>query len=105
MLDHKKVAGVAEQMMSGKEVSVDGKRVKVERTGSRRFRTVRFEMDGREYQMIEQNSEKPSRWGKLAAEGHRVVQVRDVESGKYVAAVVDGKVKEYGAMKAPEDRE
>ena len=56
-------------------------------------------MDGREYQMIEQNPEKPSRWGKLARDGHRVVQVRDVELGKYVAAVVDGKVREYGRMK------
>ena len=61
--------------------------------------TVRFEVDGREYQMIEQNPEKPSRWGKLARDGHQVVQVRDVELGKYVAAVVDGKVMEYGRLR------
>jgi hypothetical protein len=53
-------------------------------------------MDGREYQAIEQNPEKPSRWGKLAREGKRVVQFRDVESGKYVAVVFDAKVVEYG---------
>jgi hypothetical protein len=53
-------------------------------------------MDGKEYQAIEQNPEKPSRWGKLAREGHRVVQIRDIAAGKYVAAVVDGKVMEYG---------
>jgi len=53
-------------------------------------------MDGVEYQGIEQNPEKPSRWGKLARDGHRVVQFRDLGSGKYVAAVVDGKVTEYG---------
>ena len=81
--------------MSRRHVSVGGSRVKVERTGSRRFRTVRFAITGREYQAIEQNPEKPSRWGKLAREGHRVVQSPDVESGKYVAAVVDGKVTEY----------
>lgn len=52
-------------------------------------------MDGREYQAIEQNPEKPSRWGKLVREGRRVVQVRDLGSQKYVAAVVDGKVTEY----------
>jgi len=52
-------------------------------------------MGGKEYQAIEQNPEKPSRWGKLAREGHRVVQVRDLTSQKYVAAVVDGKVTEY----------
>lgn len=78
------------------EVSVGGKTLRVTRTGSRRFRTVRFVMDGMEYQAIEQNAEKPSRWGQLAREGHRVVQVRDLGSGKYVAAVVDGKVTEYG---------
>jgi hypothetical protein len=94
-LDHDLLKDVAEQMMSGGVVSIGKKSTKVERTGSRKFRTVRFELAGREYQMIEQNPEKPSRWGKLAREGHRVVQVRDVELGKYVAAVVDGKVTEY----------
>lgn len=98
-LNHEKLTAVAEQMMGGGVISLEGKVVKVERTGSRRFRTIRFEMDGREYQMIEQNPDKPSRWGKLAREGHRVVQVRDLESGKYLAAVVDGKVKEYGRLK------
>lgn len=95
VLDHETLKAVAEQMMGGSVVSLGERSIKVERTGSRRFRTVRFEMSGREYQAIEQNSEKPSRWGKLAREGHRVVQVRDVDSGKYVAAVVDGKVTEY----------
>lgn len=95
MLDHGVLTQVAEQMMSGTVVSLEGKTIKVQRTGSRRFRTVRFMVGGREYQVIEQNPEKPSWWGKLAREGHRVVQVRDVESGKYVAAVVDGKVTEY----------
>jgi hypothetical protein len=45
---------------------------------------------------IEQNPEKPSRWGKLAREGHRVVQFRDLATQKYVAVVVDGEVREYG---------
>jgi len=94
-LDHDLLKDVAEQMMSGGVVSIGKRSIKVERTGSRKFRTVRFELGAREYQMIEQNPEKPSRWGKLARAGHRVVQVRDVESGKYVAAVVDGKVTEY----------
>ena len=53
-------------------------------------------MNGRQYQAIEQNAEKPSRWGQLVREGHRVVQFRDVETGKYVAVAVDGDVKEYG---------
>lgn len=86
---------VAEQMMTSGEVVVDGKNFRVTRTGARRFRTVKFAMGGTEYQGIEQNPEKPSRWGKLASAGHRVVQFRDLGSGKYVAVVVDGKVTEY----------
>lgn len=96
MLDHGILAAVAEQMMSGNEVVVEGRASKVMRTGVRRFRTVRFVMGGRGYQAIEQNPEKPSRWGKLALEGHRVVQFRDVGTGKYVGVVVDGKATEYG---------
>jgi hypothetical protein len=52
-------------------------------------------MGGKEYQAIEQNTEQPRRWGKLARDGRRVVQVRDLGTQKYVAAVVDGKVTEY----------
>lgn len=95
MLDHTTLSSVAEQIMSGREVVVDGRILRVSRTGSKRLRTVRFPMGGTEYQAIEQNPEKPSRWGKLAREGHRVVQVRDLSTQKYVAAVVDGKVTEY----------
>ena len=95
-LDHANLQSVAEQMITGGEVVLEGRAVRVTRTGSRRFRTVRFTMGGREYQAIEQNPEKPSRWGQLAREGHRVVQFRDVASGKYVAVVVNGKVTEYG---------
>ncbi len=43
----------------------------------------------REFEAIEKNPEKPSRWGKLAAD--EVVQFRDVLSGKYVAASLDGR--------------
>jgi len=95
MLDRTILSSVAEQMMTGREITVEGRKARVSRTGSQRLRTVRFLMGGREYQAIEQNPEKPSRWGKLAREGRRVVQVRDLASQKYVAAVVDGKVTEY----------
>lgn len=96
MLDHVTMKSAAEQLMTGTEVAVDGKSSKVARTGSRRFRTVRFVMGGIEYQAIEQNPEKPSRWGKLARNGHRVVQFRDLSTQKYVAVAVDGEIREYG---------
>ncbi len=95
MLDQATVSSVAEQMLGGREITVEGRTSRVSRTGAQRLRTVRFLMGGREYQAIEQNPEKPSRWGKLAREGRRVVQVRDLSSQKYVAVVVDGKVTEY----------
>jgi hypothetical protein len=115
MLDHAVLTAVAEQMMaesqpvaafsgnpattvgqpSSAEVVIGGRSWRVGLTGARRLRTVRFEMGGREYQAIEQNPEKASHWAKLAREGHRVVQIRDLATQKYVAAVVDGKVREY----------
>lgn len=96
VLDHTVLEAVAEQMMRGAEVVVEDRVSRVTRTGAQRLRTVRFSMGGKEYQAIEQNPEKPSQWGKLAREGHRVVQFRDLETQKYVAVAVDGKVKEYG---------
>jgi hypothetical protein len=95
-LDHAVLESVAEQMMRGAEVVVEGRSFRVTRTGARRLRTTRFVVGGKEYQAIEQNPEKPSRWGKLAREGHRVVQFRDLETQKYVAVAVDGKVMGYG---------
>lgn len=94
-LDRETLKVVAEQMMTSGQVRVGGKTSRVTRTGSGRLRMVKFVMNGVEYQGIEQNPEKPSRWGKLARDGQRVVQFRDLASGKYVAAVVDDKVTEY----------
>ena len=95
MLDHAVMKSVAEQLMSGSAVVVGGRNFRVTRTGSQRLRTTRFLLGGKEYQAIEQNPEKPSRWGKFAREGHRVVQFRDLTTQKYVAVAVDEKVKEY----------
>ena len=95
MLDHAALADVVEQMMSGTDVTLEGRKLRVSRTGSQRLRTVRFLMGGNQYQAIEQNPEKPSRWGKLAQQGKRVVQIRDLKSQKYVGVVVDGKVIAY----------
>ncbi len=37
-------------------------------------------MEGRQYTAIEQNPEKPSRWGELARGGHQFFQFKDVKS-------------------------
>ena len=55
-----------------------------------------FKMSEREFEAIEQNPKKPSRWGQLAREKHQVVQFRDVATGKYAAVAVDGEIREFG---------
>jgi len=96
MLDLDLMQSLAVQMMDGNTVDIAGKVIHVKRTSSNRLRAVQFAMDGREYEAIEQNAAKPSRWGELARQGHRVVQFRDLRTGKYVAVSVDGQVTEYG---------
>ena len=53
---------IAEQLMSQPTVDVEGQSILVKRTSSNRLRMVSFELDGRQYDAIEQNREKPSRW-------------------------------------------
>ncbi len=86
--------------MASSHAEIDGKSVPVRRTSSQHLRTVAFSMSGREYQAIEQNPEKPSRWGQLARSGHQVVQFKDMLTNKFIAVAVDGDVKVYGGMKS-----
>lgn len=95
-IDEAVLKSVADQLMSVGTVMLPDQTVRVGKTSRQRLRTARFQMNGREYEAIEQNPEKPSRWGKLAAAGHCVVQFRDVLSNKYVGVAVDGEVRTYG---------
>jgi hypothetical protein len=81
---------IAEQLMSKRTVELQDQSIPVKRTSSHRLRMVTFELDGRKYDAIEQNRDKPSRWGQLARKGHNVVQFRDVATNKYVAVAIDG---------------
>ncbi len=90
------LGSVAAQLMNGEEVLLEGQKIRAARVGRGRLRMVSFRVNGRVMEAIEQNPEKPSRWGKLAREKHQVVQFRDVEMRKYVAVSVDGEVREYG---------
>jgi hypothetical protein len=98
MLDRELLKEIAENLMSRDQFEVRGQRLRVRRTSAQRLRRVAFSMDGRSYEAIEQNPEKPSRWGKLAQEGHQVVQFLDEDSQRFVAVSVDGEIKEYGRM-------
>ena len=97
MLDAELLKSIAAQLMTGTSVTLNGKSVPVRRTSSQRLKTAAFSVEGQRYQAIEQNPEKPSRWGKLARSGHQVVQFKDVEHNKFLAVVVDGEVTFYGA--------
>ena len=88
---------IAEQMMTNTSFELEGKKIPVKRTSSQRLRMATFTIDGKEFTAIEQNPEKPSRWGKLARDGHRVVQIKDVNTNRFIAVVVDGEVKKYGS--------
>ena len=47
MVDHEILKSLAEQMMGGTKVVVEGRSSKVTRTGALRLRTVRFVMGGK----------------------------------------------------------
>jgi hypothetical protein len=87
---------VAMQLMNEPQVTIDDKKLRIKRVGGGRLRMVQFMLNGRQFEAIEQNRDKPSRWGQLAREKHQVVQFRDVETHKYVAVAVDGEITEYG---------
>jgi hypothetical protein len=94
--EQKILQSVAMQLMNGDEVSLDDEKLQVKRVVGDRLRMILFKLNGREFEAIEQNRKKPSRWGQLAREKHQVVQFRDVETKKYVAVSVDGEIMEYG---------
>jgi len=75
-------------------VELAGRTYPVERTSRRRLHQVDFRFDGRELRGLEQNPDTRSRWAQFAREGKRVMQFLD--EGRYIAVVVDGKIRWYG---------
>ena len=99
MIEAETLKSIATQLMTGTSVSVGGISTPVRRTSRQHLKTAAFSVEGQEYEAIEQNPEKPSRWGHLARSGHQVVQFKDAESNRFVAVVVDVEVTFYGAGK------
>ena len=99
MVEAELLKSIAVQLMTSASVRVEGKSVPVRRTSRQRLKTMAFTVTGHEYQAIEQNPEKPSRWGQLARSGRQVVQFKDAERNRFVAVVVDGEVTFYGVTK------
>ncbi len=69
---------------------------RVQRTSRQGLRRVEFAIEGQRLIGIEQNPATRSRWAELARAGHQVMQFKDVETNRYVANVVDGRVTFYG---------
>ena len=99
MVDAELLKSIASQLMTQTSVSVEGRPVPVRGTSRQHLKTAAFTVGGHEYQAIEQNPEKPSRWGQLARSGHQVVQFKNAETNRFVAVSVDGEVTFYGASK------
>jgi hypothetical protein len=77
------------------EVELQGQKFSVRSTLSKHLLQVDFEFSGETIHGLEQNPKTASRWAQLARGGHQVMQF--LSEGRYVANVVDGKVKFYGA--------
>lgn len=79
-------------------VEVGGKSFPVTSTPKQRLRTVYFQYGSLSIMGIEQNPEKPSRWGTLARSGARIMQFS--HHGRYVANVCDGSLTRYPAWRS-----
>ncbi len=75
-------------------VTAGNRNYPVRRTSRSRLREVDFEFEGQMFRGLEQNPNTGSRWARLAREGKKVMQF--LIDRRYVANVVDGKVRFYG---------
>jgi hypothetical protein len=85
-MNHWLLSKIAAQVSSGKGVT---------RSSRQNIPMKSFNDAGRRLTAIEQNPATGSEWARLAQQGHKVVQIKDSVTNRYVAVVVDGKVKEY----------
>jgi hypothetical protein len=76
-----------------KSVELDGETYPVRQTSKSKLQQIDFCLKDRQLRGLEQNPETKSRWAKLAREGKQVIQF--LESGRYIAVVVDGKIHIY----------
>jgi hypothetical protein len=87
---------------SAKVVNVCGQSFPVQRTSRSGLREVNFECEGQRLRGLEQNPNTTSNWARLAREGKKVMQF--LSDGRYVANVVDGKVRFYDSSRSNSPR-
>ena len=75
-------------------VQLGAEKYPVRTTAKRGLKQVDFRFNGHELRGLEQNPETKSKWAMMAREGKKVMQF--LESARYIAVVVDGKMKTYG---------
>jgi hypothetical protein len=80
---------------SSRNVQLGNQSFPVRKTPGKRLRQVDFEVNGVAYRGLEQNPYTKSRWADLARKGAKIMQF--LQSGKYLAAVADGKVTHYSS--------
>jgi hypothetical protein len=80
-----------------KTVALDDESFPVRFTAKRRLEQIDFQFDGRDLRGLEQNPDTKSRWAAMARAGKKVMEF--LESGRYVAVVVNGKVHLYPSTK------
>ena len=78
-----------------KAVALEGQSYVVRHTSRSKLREVDFRFENQMLRGLEQNPSTGSRWAELARTGEKVMQFLD--SGRYVANVVDGEVNFYGS--------
>jgi hypothetical protein len=79
---------------SARSVQLGSEIYPIRRTAKTALRQVDFQVKGEDFRGLEQNPNTSSRWAQLARSGKKVMQF--LQNGRYVAAVVDGKVTIYG---------
>ena len=77
-----------------KYVQLGTEKYPVRETSRRWLKQVDFRFEDRELRGLEQNPDTKSKWAAMARDGKKVMQFLD--GGRYVAVVVDGKMKTYG---------
>ena len=86
-----------------KIVTLEDRHFSVRRTSRSRLREVDFQFEGHELRGLEQNPETASRWAQLARKGEKVMQF--LEHRRYIAVVVDGKVRLYSQARLTDGAE
>ncbi len=76
-----------------KVVTLEDASFPVRLTAKRNLKQVDFQFAGKELRGLEQNPDTKSRWAALARSGKKVMQF--LESGRYIAVIVDGTVHLY----------